>query len=196
MGVGTWFRGTETTQVQMKTRAVAAIERLAPANSRYVADATTDRLAKAHPGKAVAMLAGILSALRADYEAGYLQGIEELIHADLFADFLQMAEELVGKHYKDAAAVIGGSVLEEHLRKLASRHGIATEHEGRAVNAAKLNDTLAAAESSYTKLTQKSVTAWLDLRNNAAHGHYEKYDQTQVEGMIRDVRGFMQRYPA
>ena len=39
----------------------------------------------------------------------------------LFADFLEMASELQRKGFKDAAAVIAGSTLEEHLRKLATK---------------------------------------------------------------------------
>ena len=34
-----------------------------------------------------------------------------------------------------------------------------------------MNNDLACGNS-YTKLDQKSVTAWLDLRNRAAHGRY------------------------
>lgn len=60
--------------------------------------------------------------MREDYEAGYMRTVEELIHADLFADFLERTDELVSKGYKDPAAVLAGSVLEEHLRKLAVKH--------------------------------------------------------------------------
>jgi len=45
-------------------------------------------------------------------------------------------------------------------------------------------------------LEQKSVTAWLDLRNKAAHGHYDDYDHQQVAALIRDVREFLIRNPA
>lgn len=40
----------------------------------------------------------------------------------------------------------------------------------------------------YNKMEQKNVTAWLDLRNKAAHGHYAEYDQAHVESLVRDVR--------
>jgi hypothetical protein len=45
-------------------------------------------------------------------------------------------------------------------------------------------------------LQQKSVTAWLDLRNKAAHGRHSEYDAAQVSALIRDVRDFMTRLPA
>lgn len=150
----------------------------------------------AQDGWIVAQLAGIMRALRSDVEAGYMRSFEELVHADVFADFIEMAEELVGKGYKDAAAVITGSVLEEHLRKLAGKRGGSTQHpDGRFVKADTLNAELVKT-GAYNKLTQKQVTAWLDLRNKAAHGRYDEYDRAQVEALIRDVRSFMERFPA
>ena len=181
----------------LKTRAAATIERLAPPGSRYVADARGKDIQAYSTEYAVKTLAGILEALRADYVDGYMQTVEELIHADLFADLFDMAEELLNKGYKDAAAVIAGSALEAHIRKLAERFGISTSRAGRPVKTATLNDKLAATpDASYTKLTQKTVTAWLDLRNNAAHGRYEMYDSAQVAAFVRDIRGFIERYPA
>ncbi|AIY39887.1 hypothetical protein LT85_0727 [Collimonas arenae] len=42
-------------------------------------------------------------------------------------------------------------------------------------------------------LDQKSVTAWLDLRNKAAHGKYSEYTKEQVEVMCQGVVNFMAR---
>lgn len=149
-----------------------------------------------HDGAAVPALLGILRALRADYEAGHLGTVEELVRAGVFVDFLEMADELVSKDYKDAAAVIAGSVLEEHLRKLAMRHGVDVEHNARPRKAEAINADLVKSDAAYNLLDQKSVTAWLGLRNDAAHGHYDGYDRARVEAMIRDVRAFMQRHGA
>jgi hypothetical protein len=52
------------------------------------------------------------------------------------------------------------------------------------------------AAGAYNGLEQKSGTAWLDLRNKAAHGHYDDYDHQQVAALIRDVREFLIRNPA
>ncbi len=142
------------------------------------------------------ILAGILRALRADIDAGYIDTLAELVHAEVFADLLEMADELQWKGYKDAAAVIAGSVLEEHLRKLAAKSGVAVaKPDGSPKKADTLNNELATA-TSYNKLQQKSVTAWLDLRNKAAHGEYHAYDQAQVAALVRDVREFLIRLPA
>jgi hypothetical protein len=74
---------------------------------------------------AVTSLQSILKVLREDYEAGYLQLFTELVHANLFCDFLEIAKYLLQEAYKDPAAVIAGGVLEQHLRKLCAKNGVA-----------------------------------------------------------------------
>ena len=56
----------------------------------------------------------------------------------------------------------------------------------------KLNADLAKAEI-YNKLDQKNITAWLDLRNKAAHGKYNDYDKEQVRLLLDGITGFMSR---
>jgi len=141
-------------------------------------------------------LLGILSALRLSYANGYLASIYELVHADLFADFLEMAEHLLENGYKDAAAVISGSVLEEHLRKLATKSGIdLLKPDGGPKRSDTLNGELSTA-GAYSKLDLKSITGWLDLRNKAAHGNYAEYDRQQVILMLEGIKHFISRTPA
>jgi hypothetical protein len=64
-----------------------------------------------------------------------MQTVAELIHAGVFDDFLEMANELLTEGYQHPAAVIGGSVLEEHLRKLAGRAGLEASPGGKPVKA-------------------------------------------------------------
>ena len=86
-----------------------------------------------------------------------------------------MADYLTQQGYKDAAAVVVGSVLEQHLRKLSQRNSIDVVQSGGAPKKADaLNSELAGA-TVYSKLVQKNVTAWLGLRNKAAHGEYTEY---------------------
>ena len=183
----------EETVAAAAMRCGAAIERYAAVGTPYVNRARD--IKSPNPNYMLMQLSGILEALRADYAAGYLQTVEELIHADVFADFLDMAKELLAKKYKDPAAVIAGSTLEEHLRKLAAATGLKTDAGGKPKKADTLNADLRKA-GAYNALEQKSVTAWLGIRNSAAHGKYDEYDHAQVEGLIRDVRDFMVRHPA
>ena len=122
--------------------------------------------------------------------------LKGLISAEIFSDFIEMAQHLLSQNYKDPAAVIAGSVLEEHLRQLAISNGVEIEVETDGVlrpkKADRLNSDLAKAEV-YSKLDQKAVTMWLDLRNKAAHGHFQEYTKDQVSNMIQSVIEFMVR---
>ncbi len=142
---------------------------------------------------------GIVTAARSELAGGWLQTTRGLVSAEIFADFLEMAEHLLAEKYKDAAAVIAGSALEEHLRQLATAAKVSTTRTKDGVDvplkADALNADLAKA-GAYSKLEQKSITAWLDLRNKAAHGQYDEYGQDQVALMVEGVRQFISRVPA
>jgi hypothetical protein len=88
----------------------------------------------------------------------------------------RMATHLLDNRYKDAATVIAGSTLEGHLRQLAEKTGVpSTNEDGHPLKADRLNADLVKV-GAYEKTDQKSITAWLGLRNHAAHGDYEKYE--------------------
>lgn len=138
----------------------------------------------------------ILNALKDDIEGGYLTTFRERIHADMFGDFLEMAEYLLSGGFKDPAAVLVGGVLEEHLRQLCIKHGVdMSEPNGQPKKADKMNADLVK-KAAYAGLEQKQVTAWLDLRNKAAHGRYSEYREDQVSLMLQGVRDFAIRHPA
>lgn len=138
----------------------------------------------------------ILQAIRGEIAGGWLSSVKSLITAEIFSDFLEMASHLLAAGYKDAAAVMIGSTLEEHLRQLARSADVDIEREVDGVPVAKkaelLNADLVKADV-YSKLDQKAVTAWLDLRNKAAHGKYGEYELRQVELMSQGVIEFMAR---
>lgn len=136
----------------------------------------------------------ILFAIRKELEDDWLVSIKQLVSADIFSDFLEMSKYLLDQRYKDPAAVMIGSVLEEHLRILCSiysvdvtvlKHGVPVHKNADTINADLVK------VSAYGVLEQKSVTAWLDLRNRAAHGKYSEYTQEQVELMYHGVLNFL-----
>lgn len=175
-------------------RAQAAIDRLTLPGSTYATFASQN---SQNPSFVrLPILAGTLVGLRADLEADYLSSVSELLHADAFSDFLGMAEELLVKGYKDAAAVLAGSVLESHLRNLCKKHGVATMVvSGKPKKADVMNADLVKS-GVYNTLEQKGVTADLGLRNSAAHGAYGDYNEEQVRNLIRDIGQFVVRNPA
>ncbi|HEY4279038.1 MAG TPA: hypothetical protein VGM91_12495 [Conexibacter sp.] len=194
--LATAHAGSRPNAVAMSTTILATIERIAPNSAYSMSAASVTASSSMATPATVTNLTGVLVALRAAIEAGYLLTLQELVHATVFSDFLEMADELQRRGFKDAAGVIAGTVLEEHVRKLAAANEVETQdNEGKALKLERLN-TLLARVRVYNGLEQKNVTAWYDLRNKAAHGEYEAYDHSQVAGMIQGVRDFAIRHPA
>ena len=140
----------------------------------------------------------IIRAIREEIAGGWLFTVRGLVTAEVFADFLEMAEHLLETGYKDPAAVMAGSVLEEHLRQLCTANGVDVHEEKHGKQLSKKADRLnaeLATTTVYSKLDQKQITAWLDLRNNAAHGKYDQYTSEQVMHMLSGVTNFMVRVP-
>lgn len=146
------------------------------------------------------MLTGVLTALRGDLLDGYLSSFTQLIHGTLFKDFLDMAHHLLGEGYKDGAAVIAGGVLEAHLRQMCTKNNIDIEvlppnnKPPRPKKASQMNQELGS--KIYSLFDQKNITAWLELRNNAAHGKYSEYTEHQVVLFIEGLQDFISRHPA
>jgi hypothetical protein len=186
----------EDIQIEVYTSLVAVIERLAPTETYYYT--SLEKVLKQYGlnnHRAIPSLVGIVQALKTAYESGYLHEVEELIRADLFSDFLDMGEYLLHEGYKDPAAVIIGGVLEEHLRKLCLKNSINIKTNNRFKKADAINADLSNSNV-YNRLDQKSVTAWLDLRNKSAHAQYTEYTEDQVKLALQGIRDFIARFPA
>jgi hypothetical protein len=167
---------------EVKTIVRATLDRLAPPGSTY----------RLSIDNHISYQIGSLRALKRDYADGFLATIQGLVRAEVFSDFLEMAEHLSEQGYKDPAAVLVGGVLEEHLRALCLAKSIPIIVSGHSKKADAMNSDLANAQV-YNKLDQKNVTAWLDLRNKAAHAKYTEYTQDQVGIMLSAVREFIAR---
>ncbi len=134
---------------------------------------------------------GVANAIKHDVSNGLLVNIKSLAQAEVFADFLEMGEYLLNEGYKDAAAVIIGSVLEDSLRKLCERASLPVVGDsGKPLTIDPLNTQLAKADV-YSKLVQKQVTTWAHVRNDAAHGRYDGYNTEQVKMMLLFVQSFV-----
>ena len=191
---------SEPHYVRFVTSALAAVDRIAGPNSAYAEQIRNEVKNTGVVTEYVAHAVwAVMQGLRDDVEGGFLDSVGTLAHAEVFGDFLEMAQHLLSQEYKDAAAVIGGGTLESHLRRLCVREEIDIEVQANSgpkpKKAEQMNSDLYRAEV-YSSLEQKSVTAWLDLRNKAAHGKYGDYEAEQVTTMLDGIRGFLTRYPA
>lgn len=195
---GTWYIRDHRLLGQWLTSSLNFLSRVIGSDSNHYREFEEQaRLAKdfrtVHPG--TERCQGILLAAKEDILSGFLLSRELLITADVFDDFLEQAEHLLENKYKDAAAVLIGSVLESTLRKMCKKHGVdVTDKTGAIITdtatIAPLNDALYKGKV-YSKLVHKQIIVWADVRNNAAHGHYDRYTQSDVEDMDKWVRSFV-----
>lgn len=187
----------DVTKAEILTKLSSTISRLSPNKSVYRSQAS-DFIGIFHSNHAYALngLMGIMFALRHDFQTGHLKSFHEMVQADIFSNFLDMADYLLEEGYKDAAAVIIGGILEQHLRNLSLKNNMLTVNDNnKPLKASTMNDALSV-KSVYSKTDQKNILAWLSVRNDAAHGNYGNYEKKQVSLMLQGVRDFISRNPA
>ena len=128
---------------------------------------------------------GIFRAAKEDYEGGYLFNVRSLIKAELLSDdILDQAKALLTSGYKDPACILAGVALEVTLKDMCGRSGIELGKSD------KMNADLCKAEK-YNMAKQKQITAWIDLRNKAAHGEWNAYDRADVDALVEGVERFV-----
>lgn len=133
---------------------------------------------------------GVAKAIQHDISSGLLTDFKTLVRAEVFSNFLEMGEHLLAEGYKDAAAVVIGSVLEDGLRKLSETANLPLQSDsGKPLAMDALNTQLSKADV-YSKLVQKQITSWAHVRNKAAHGEYSEYNKEQVQMMLLFTQSF------
>jgi hypothetical protein len=180
---------------ELVTKCKATIVRITGVNSEYYKDIMAAQSLNIYTGLKLVRIIGVVKALKSDLENDYLKTFSEIIHSEIFADYLEMAYYLSEEGYKDPSAVLAGSTLESHLKQLCKNRQIPIEVQnniGKLVpkKADLMNADLLKAQC-YTLTYQKQITAWLDLRNNAAHGNYSLYTPEEVKLMIAGIRNFL-----
>lgn len=149
---------------------------------------------KAREERGIAVILGIINGLYMDYSSGLLSNVRNLMRGEIFVDFLDMGEHLLEEGYKDAAAVIIGAVLEDTLRKIALKNEIDIKKDNgtfKTINS--LNQDIYK-KKVYNSYIQKNITSSADLRNKAAHGHYDKYTDKEVKIMLLSVQEFCSKH--
>jgi hypothetical protein len=182
--------------VTVLTKSKAAVQRIAGLNSEYYKEIEAILLRNTiSAGVKLKHVIGSVIALKGDLENDYLKNFEDIIKSEVFSDYLEMAEHLLEKEFQDPAAVLIGSTLEAYLRELCVKNNIDIETintKGTLLpKKADLMNSDLAKKSIYSSAYQKQITAWLSLRNSAAHGKYEEYSKEEVNLMMKGVRHFI-----
>lgn len=184
-----WRSPDIATHMRFRTEAMNLVRKACGENSdhyrelRALAESQTTALNARYFPNAV----GVLQAAQRDHEAGLVFDVRSLVAAEVFGDLIEQAEYLLNGGYFIPAASLAGAILEDGLRKLAAKHGLPVPDQ---TTIDRLNADLAKA-GIYSKLIQKNITAFADVRNNADHGHFEKFKREDVEVLIASVRRFL-----
>jgi hypothetical protein len=190
-------RMSEQDAIRTLTRSQNLIRKISEKDSPYAQEAESISKENWATSYKAEVIIGILLALRDELTIGSLNSVSELVRGELFENFLEMAEYLISEGYKDAAAVITGSSLETHLKRLANKYNIEIEiieagKKPKYKKAEIINQELYKIKV-YSSLDQKQITAWLELRNNAAHGNYSAYAANQVIQFVEWTKDFISK---
>ena len=173
---------------EWRTQSLALLTGFLGAQHIYVA--SFEKTVRVSNNRSVKSGIGILKAVGEDLEDGCLTDIRTLVSAEVFTDFLAMVEHLLEHGYKDPAASLCGAVLEEGLRRIATNRGVSLRTRD---DLSALNHKLAA-KGVYTRLVQKRLAVWTDVRNAAVHGKFAEYSKADVADMLAGVSSFLAQH--
>ena len=128
----------------------------------------------------------IFKAAQEDFVGGYLFQMKDLIKAETFDEIITQSQYFLDGGYKDAACIIAGVALESAIKELCIREGIS--HAKLTLEAMNIE---LRKKGRYNLSKQKMITAWSDLRNNAAHGKWDAYSKEDVRLLIEGVKAFI-----
>ena len=130
---------------------------------------------------------GTLQAVVEDIEQGYIETVRQLITAEVFSDLFEQAAHLLDRVYKAPAASLAGAVLENGLRSISSHNQVPIRAKD---DLSALNQKLAS-KGIYSRLVQKKVSVWTDIRNAADHGQFGDFDDPDVNDLIRGAQSLL-----
>lgn len=142
-----------------------------------------------------------LKAIKSDFESGFLGDLTLAIEAEIAANYMGQAEQLLaegqpGKYDHVPAAVLSGAVLEKALRTFCNEQNPpvpTVDNKGKPLTLNPLIDELKKV-GFFNETMAKQLRAWAGIRNDAAHGDFEKFSRTNVELMIQGINNFLATY--
>jgi len=187
-----WVADVSSAQAWMAS-AANAVQQLAPVGSFYLAE--LDRLSKhadlanGIPRTVLQKMHGVLRSVTTEAETGLLDKIENQIFASAFDDFLDHATDYHKSGKVKEAAVLAAAVLEDALKRLASKHEI----QAAGVSLDPLIDELVKA-GVFTSVKAKRMKSFAGVRNSALHAEWDKLELRDVGATIDGVRELLDVY--
>ncbi len=156
-----------------------------PSDHTYV-DSFDKQAAKATLGQVQAGL-GILQGMREDVVGEHLTELRVLVSAEVFSELMDMARHLLENGYVSPAASLCGAVLEDGLRRIATRAGVRVR-ESDDLNT--LNQSCMG-KGVYSAIDRSRIQVWIVVRNKADHGKWDEVSERDVDDMLTGVSRFI-----
>lgn len=169
------------------------LKTISEASSYFVQEAdrllTSDYMKSGIPVSGVQKFMGLLQSAHAEWKAGLLRRIEYMVAAQTFDDFLDNAAEYHRSNKKIEAAVLASAVLEDTIKKIASKAKVTGT--GKALET--LIDDLVRA-GIVTPVKAKRIKGYAGLRNNALHAEWDAFDIRDVGELISGIRSLIDEF--
>ena len=149
--------------------------------ARVLQDTAPDRHYMMHHN--VLAMVELLKHLRVDIDRGLLTTLERQVSAETYDDLIDHAVAYLDEGRKDPAGAIVAVVFEDTIRRLCRANGI----DDRDKTCEPLIHALTTA-SVLTKLEGKEAKTASDLRANATHAWWDKFNADQVRVVINFTR--------
>ncbi|TVP66027.1 MAG: DUF4145 domain-containing protein [Nodularia sp. (in: Bacteria)] len=186
---------------EWKTHCISLLGQVLPRESVHKGIINDFRTLENHNKFLLEVCIANLKAIKEDFEQGFLGDLILQIESENAADYMGQAEQLLvegttGRYDHVPAAVLSGAVLEKALRTLCIKQTppIPTiKDDGKPLRLNLLIDELKKA-GVFHEPKAKELRAWADIRNQAAHGEFEKFTRSDVELMIKAIKNFLADY--
>ncbi|MDD5326285.1 MAG: hypothetical protein PHY02_00540 [Phycisphaerae bacterium] len=142
-----------------------------------------EHLKQGVPSNVLVLMLGVLKGVKDEWDHGLLGRIEYIVAGATFDDFLDYAAEYHKGNKKIESSVLASAVLEDTVKKIAQKNGLATERK----TLDPLIDELVKANV-FTPVKAKRVRSFAGVRNHALHAEWDKFDNSDVGAMIKGIR--------
>jgi hypothetical protein len=140
-------------------------------------------LSRGVPSSVLVLILGLLIGAKDEWDHGLLGKIEYIVAGATFDDFLDHAAEYHKGNKKTESSVLASAVLEDTIKKIAQKNGLATS--GKTLD--PLIDELVKINV-FTPVKGKRVKACAEVRNRALHAEWDKFDISDVGTLINGTR--------
>jgi len=159
---------------------------LAKECDRFLAD---NDLKRGVTSSVLVQMLGLLRGVKDEWDHGLLGRIEYIVAGATFDDFLDYAAEYLKGNKKMESSVLASAVLEDTVKKIAQKNGLATERK----TLDPLIDELVKVNA-FTPVKAKRVKAYAGVRNHALHADWDKFDISDVGQLIEGTRELIENY--